>query len=205
MLAGRHLHTRVEPRCGLAGQEGDSSLWRTRRQSSRPSHGAVEGVPAKSDALLLWVKVLASERWTRRDRRGCGRSHHWSRGFSGGVHKVLQVCRCLWPLAHGLIPGVGRLLVGVCWASTTVARLNRRTLYWLKATPGARATMLSERSRSPHLPLPLPAADVSRSRTRHWLLRFHGERHVPRVDIHLDLQTAASCHGLQHAQPLALF
>ena len=146
MLTGRHLHARVEPRCGLAGQEGDSSLRRTRRQPSRPSHGAVEGVPAKTDALLLGVKVLPSERRTRRDRRGCGRGHHWPRGFPGSIHKVLQVCRCLWPLAHGLIPGVGWLLVSVCGASTTVARLNRRTLYWLKATPGARTTVLSERS-----------------------------------------------------------
>ena len=168
-----HLHSRVvEPRCGLAaGQEGDSSLWRTRRQPSRSSHRAVERVPAKTDALLLcWVEVLPSERRTRRDRRGCGRGHHWPNwGFPGSIHKVLQVCRCLWPLAHhNLIPGVGGLLIGVCGASsTTEARLNRRPLYWLKATPGARATMLSERGRSPHLPLSLPAADVSRSRTGH--------------------------------------
>ena len=154
-------------------------MWRTRRQPSRSSHGTVERVPTKTDALLLWVKVLASERRTRWDRRGCGRGHHWPcRGFPGSIHKVLQVCRCLWPLA--LIPRVGGLLIGVCGASSaTEARLDRRTLYWLKTTPGAGATMLSERGRSPHLPLSLPAADVSRSRTGHWLLWFHGERHIP--------------------------
>ena len=175
MLVGDHLHARGGSGRGLAGQEGDSSLRRTRRKTPWPSHGAIERVAAKGDALLLRIKVLASERRTRRHRRGCGRRRHWPRwGFPGRVHKVLQVRRCLWPLT--LVPGVGRLLLGVCGASTAVARLDRRPLYRLKAAPGTGATVLSHRSRPPHLPLAFP--DVSRSGAGHGLLWFHGESHV---------------------------
>ena len=180
LLTGGRRHPGVQSRGRLTRQEGDGSLRRTWWQSPWPSHGAVEGVSTESDVVLLRVEVLASQRRARRHRRGCGRGDHWSWGFPSSVHKVLQVRRCVRPLvAWHLSQRVERLLFCVCRASTTVAGLDRRTLNRLKAAPGARATMFSKRGRPPHLPFPLPVADLSGGGAGHRILWLDGECHVP--------------------------